>query len=82
MPSAAPNPAPQNPEESPAKPALDPARRALRASLVLTAWMAGAFCALVCATMLYLQFTGTTNDPWKSPQLLALKARLEAEPAN
>ena len=50
--------------------------------LALTAWVAGGFCLLVCATMVWWHFAAATNDPWKSPQLLALKQRLAAEPNN
>jgi outer membrane protein assembly factor BamB len=49
-------------------------------SLVATAWVAGAFCAVLCAVMLYQHTTATNNDPWKSPQLIALKEKLAAEP--
>ncbi len=52
------------------------------ASLHLTVWLAAAFCGVVCATLLWFHFTATTSDPWKSPQLLALRERLVAEPAN
>jgi outer membrane protein assembly factor BamB len=48
----------------------------------LTAWLAGGFCLLVAGTMLYLHLTATTSDPWKAPQLLALKERLAADPNN
>lgn len=51
-------------------------------SLQQTAWIAAAFCALLGALLLYNYFGATNNDPWKSPQLLALKARLVAEPKN
>jgi outer membrane protein assembly factor BamB len=55
-----------------------PLRRSLRA----TAWVAGVFVALVCAELLYDHFTANANDPWKSPQLIALRNRLDAEPKN
>ena len=51
-------------------------------SLVLTAWVAGAFCLLLCAVMIFEHFAAATNDPWKSPQLLTLKEKLSAEPKN
>ena len=54
----------------------------LHRALMATAWIAGAFCALLCAVMLYNHFTGTTNDPWKSPQLIALKEKLVADSKN
>jgi outer membrane protein assembly factor BamB len=49
---------------------------------VLTAWIAGAFCLLVGSIMTYQHFAAAANDPWKSPQLLALKDKLAAEPKN
>jgi outer membrane protein assembly factor BamB len=51
-------------------------------ALVLTAWVAGVFCALLCGVLAYEHFAAATNDPWKSPQLLALKDKLAAEPKN
>jgi outer membrane protein assembly factor BamB len=51
-------------------------------ALWLTAWIAGLFCALVCAVMVYEHFAAATEDPWKAPQLLALKEKLAAEPNN
>jgi len=51
-------------------------------ALCLTAWIAGGFCLLVCAGMLYEHFAAATNDPWKSPQLLALKENLADTPRN
>lgn len=55
-------------------------RAPLRHALGATAWVAGAFCAVLCAVMLYQHITATTNDPWKSPQLIALKEKLVNEP--
>jgi outer membrane protein assembly factor BamB len=52
----------------------------LHRALCLTAWIAGLFCLLLCAVMLYEHFAAATNDPWKSPQLLALKDKLAADP--
>jgi outer membrane protein assembly factor BamB len=54
----------------------------LHRALALTAWIAGLFCLLVCAILVYEHFAAATNDPWKSPQLLALKEKLAAEPKN
>jgi outer membrane protein assembly factor BamB len=54
----------------------------LHRALILTAWIAGAFCLLVCGVMVYEHFEAATNDPWKSPQLLALREKLAAEPKN
>ena len=51
-------------------------------ALVLTAWIAGLFCLVVCGVMVYEHFAAATNDPWKSPQLLALKEKLAADPKN
>ena len=47
---------------------------------VFVAWVAGLFCAAICATLLFLHATATENDPWKSPQLLKLHAALDAAP--
>jgi outer membrane protein assembly factor BamB len=55
---------------------------ALHRALVLTAGIAGVFCLLVCGVMVYEHFAAATNDPWKSPQLLALKEKLADEPKN
>ncbi len=52
----------------------------LHRALVLTAWIAGVFYLLVGGVMVYEHFAANTNDPWKSPQLLALKEKLAAEP--
>ena len=51
-------------------------------ALWLTAWIAGLFCALICAVMVYEHFAAATEDPWKSPQLLALKEKLANDPKN
>ena len=74
QPAATPAPSPQ-PE------VLRPASSLYR-SLVATAWIAGGFCAVLCAVMLYQHTTATNNDPWKSPQLIALKEKLVADPRN
>lgn len=44
------------------------------------AWIAGVFSALLCAVMLFQQFRQPMRDPWKSPQLLALKEQLVNAP--
>jgi len=49
-------------------------------SWLAAAWIAGLFCLAICATLLFQHATATTNDPWKSPQLLALKSELAAAP--
>jgi outer membrane protein assembly factor BamB len=49
-------------------------------SLTWTVWIAAAFCLLVCATMLYQHSVAAQRDPWKSPQLLKLKAQLRGTP--
>jgi outer membrane protein assembly factor BamB len=54
----------------------------LQRALWLTTWIAGVFCLLLCGVMVYEHFAAATNDPWKSPQLLALKEKLSAEPGN
>ena len=46
------------------------------------AWIAAAFCLLVCATMLYQHSVAAQRDPWKSPQLLKLKEKLRAAPTD
>jgi outer membrane protein assembly factor BamB len=51
-------------------------------ALVLTAWIAAMFCLTVGAVMIYEHVVAATNDPWKSPQLLALKEKLADEPHN
>ncbi len=45
-----------------------------------TAWVAGVFVLCVCAAMVYQRINANSNDPWKSPQLLELKAQLQAAP--
>ena len=47
---------------------------------VATAGIAAAFGLTVAGILLYLHGTATTNDPWKSPQLLELKEQLRAAP--
>jgi len=54
-------------------------RAAYRAWLA-AAWIAAVFCLALSATLLYQRATATTNDPWKSPQLRELKARLAQAP--
>lgn len=59
----------------------EPARPAspLRAAIA-TAWISGVFLACVLGVMIFQRATATSNDPWKSPQLLELKARLQDSP--
>ncbi|MBI5768115.1 MAG: PQQ-binding-like beta-propeller repeat protein [Verrucomicrobia bacterium] len=45
-----------------------------------SAAVAGAFVLLVVSVLLNQFITATTNDPWKSPQLLEAKERLRAAP--
>ena len=72
-------PGPPAPPATPPTPVRPPdPQRALQA----IAWIAGTFSAIVVVTMLYFHFTAAANDPWKSPQLLALRARLAVEPKN
>jgi outer membrane protein assembly factor BamB len=54
----------------------------LHRALVLTAWIAGVFCLLICGVIVFEHFAAATNDPWKAPQLLALREKLAAEPKN
>jgi outer membrane protein assembly factor BamB len=49
-------------------------------SAVATAWIAAAFLLCVCAGMVYQRVTASSNDPWKSPQLLELKEHLRESP--
>jgi len=44
------------------------------------AWIAAAFCLLISGVMLYQHGRASERDPWKSPQLLALKEQLYAAP--
>lgn len=46
------------------------------------AWIAAAFCMLVSGYMLYQHVLAAERDPWKSPQLLALKEKLRATPTD
>jgi len=45
-------------------------------------YVAVMFATIVLATLLILRFQAAQSDPWKSPQLLALKEKLVAEPKN
>ncbi|MEI8233589.1 MAG: PQQ-binding-like beta-propeller repeat protein [Verrucomicrobiota bacterium] len=51
-----------------------------RRTWLMTAWVAGLFCAAVAATLLFHHAHATANDPWKSPRLLRLQAELAASP--
>lgn len=51
-------------------------------SLERAAWIAAAFCLLVSGYMLYQHALASERDPWKSPQLLALKEKLRATPTD
>jgi outer membrane protein assembly factor BamB len=51
-------------------------------SLTRAGWIALIFCLLVSAAMLYQHFRAAERDPWKSPQLLALKEKLRATPTD
>ncbi len=55
-------------------------RELLHRALVSTAWIAGLFCTLLCGVMTYNGLTASTNDPWKSPELIALKDKLVTSP--
>lgn len=48
--------------------------------LTRVAGIAAVFCLLVGGVMLYQHSRSTERDPWKSPQLLALKEKLRAAP--
>ena len=51
-------------------------------SLQRAAWIAAAFCLLVSGYLLYQHARASERDPWKSPQLLALKEKLRAAPTD
>lgn len=51
-------------------------------SLQTTTLIAVAFCLLVSGVLLYQHLRSAERDPWKSPQLLALKEKLRAAPAD
>jgi len=46
----------------------------------ITAWIVAVYLALVGGGLVYGRLTAGQSDPWKSPALLALKARLETAP--
>jgi outer membrane protein assembly factor BamB len=54
----------------------------LYVALSRTVWVAAIFCVLVGTAMLYQHSVAAERDPWKSPQLLALKEKLRAAPAD
>ncbi len=54
----------------------------LGVSLSRTVWVALIFCLLVGAAMIYQHSVAAERDPWKSPQLLALKEKLRDAPAD
>lgn len=45
-------------------------------------WIAATFCLLISGYLLYQHALASERDPWKSPQLLALKEKLRAAPAD
>ena len=47
---------------------------------VTTAGLAAALVLTVTGVLLWLHFSATTNDPWKSPQLLELQEQLRVAP--
>ncbi len=55
---------------------------ALHRFVLMTAGVAAAFILAVVAVLSYQLATATTHDPWRSPQLLALKEQLAAAPAD
>jgi outer membrane protein assembly factor BamB len=48
----------------------------------MTAVVSGLFCLLVVGGMVYEHCIASATDPWKAPELLALKEKLAAEPKN
>lgn len=53
---------------------------AIHRGALITAAIAGGFVLSIASILLYQHATATTNDPWKSPQLLELKERLRTAP--
>jgi len=51
-------------------------------SLSQTTWIAAGFILVVAVAMLHQHYTAAERDPWKSPQLLALKEKLRAAPTD
>lgn len=54
----------------------------ISSSLPSLSWIAAAFCLLISGYMLYQHARASERDPWKAPQLLALKEQLRAAPNN
>ncbi len=50
----------------------------LHSAFAVTVWIAATFCLLVCVGMIFQHEIASQQDPWKSPQLLALKEKLVA----
>ena len=75
-----------SPAPLPSPKAVSPLRSATAVQnvsrLSRTAWIAAGFCLLVSGYMLYQHALASERDPWKSPQLLALKEKLRAAPAD
>jgi len=44
------------------------------------AWIAGLFCIILSATLIFQHATATNDNPWKSPHILTLKAKLVTTP--
>ncbi len=57
-----------------------PSPTTIHRAAVATAGVAAALVLTVATVLLTLHFTATTNDPWKSPQLLELKEQLRQAP--
>lgn len=57
-----------------------PAAKSDATLLARVAGIAAVFCLLAGGTMLYQHSRSAERDPWKSPQLLALKEKLRATP--
>jgi outer membrane protein assembly factor BamB len=57
-----------------------PAAKSDATLLTRVAGIAAVFCLLAVGTMLYQHSRSAERDPWKSPQLLALKEKLRAAP--
>lgn len=57
-----------------------PVRPSAYGPWVAMAWAAGLFCAVVLGVIVFQRLHAANNDPWKSPQLLALKQQLLEHP--
>ena len=62
-------------------PSSEPTPRELLArSFRRTFWVSMGFSLVIAGVMVFNRSTASTNDPWKSPQLMALKEKLQSSP--